>query len=120
MLGEIEHITPEELHEIIQSDSDALVFHIFNVKKFEAEHIPHSISLPAKNMELLQELVPDKYRQIILYDQGDESDNLSVAVHKLNEMKYTNLAILKNGLEAWKEAGYKLHGKEHMDMDMDN
>jgi len=114
MLNDIKYINPDELQAIIQSDSESLVLHIFDVKKFEAEHIPQSISLPAKNIELLQELVPDKYRQIILYDEKDESDNLSIAVNKLNEMKYTNLAILKNGLEAWKKNGLKLRGREHI------
>ena len=108
------HIKPAELNEVIQDDSDELVLHVFDAKAFESELIPHSISLPAKNIELLQELVHDKERPLIVYDQAGASDNLAIACNKLQQMGYSHISILDGGLDAWKEAGFNLHGKKHV------
>ena len=59
-------------------------------------------------------LLPDPDTRIVLMDSGEESldpqwrGRANRAAAKLSELGYTDLAVMKGGLKAWREAGYEV------------
>jgi len=59
-------------------------------------------------------LLPDPNTRIVLMDSGEEAldpqwaGRANRAAARLSEMGYTNLAVVKDGLKAWRDAGYEV------------
>src|SRR5882762_453392 len=59
-------------------------------------------------------LLPDSGTRIVLMDSGDETHDpqwagrANRAAAKLSEMGYTNVAVMKGGLKAWRDSGYEV------------
>ena len=109
-----EYVEPKELKNILKSENNTLVLHIFDDENFEQEHIPGSYSAPVKRFKIIPDLVEEKDREIILYGEDENSSQTSSALNKLENMGFTNIKILEGGLNAWKSEGYPLHGKKHI------
>jgi len=114
MTDQYDQINVENLYKRLQESQEPLIIHVFGIKAFEAEHIPKSINAPAKNIDILKELVHDQAREIVIYDKNGQSSELNIALNKLEGMGYSNLHILEGGIEAWRDAGYALNGKDHV------
>ena len=56
-------------------------------------------------------LLPDPHTRIVLMDSGDEAQDpqwagrANRAAAKLSQLGYTNVAVMKGGLKAWRDAG---------------
>ncbi len=59
-------------------------------------------------------LLPDPNTRIVLMDSGEEAHDpqwagrANRAAARLSQMGYTDLAVMKGGLKAWREAGYEV------------
>ncbi len=55
-------------------------------------------------------LLPDPDTRIVLMDSGEEGQTgrANRAAARLSKMGYTNLAVVKDGLKAWRDAGYEV------------
>ena len=59
-------------------------------------------------------LLPDPHTRIVLMDSGEEghdrqwSGRANRAAGRLSELGYTDLAVMKGGLKAWRDAGYEV------------
>jgi rhodanese-related sulfurtransferase/predicted metal-dependent enzyme (double-stranded beta helix superfamily) len=55
-------------------------------------------------------LLPDPDTRIVLMDSGEEGQTgrANRAAARLSQMGYTNLAVVKDGLKAWADAGYEV------------
>ena len=59
-------------------------------------------------------LLPDPHTRIVLMDSGEEghdpqwSGRANRAAAKLSALGYTNVAVMKGGLKAWRDAGYEV------------
>ncbi len=59
-------------------------------------------------------LLPDPHTRIVLMDSGDEAADpqwlgrANRAAAKLSQLGYTNVAVMKGGLKAWRDAGYEV------------
>ena len=55
-------------------------------------------------------LLPDPDTRIVLMDSGEEGQTgrANRAAARLQQMGYTNLAVMKGGLKAWRDAGYEV------------
>jgi rhodanese-related sulfurtransferase/predicted metal-dependent enzyme (double-stranded beta helix superfamily) len=59
-------------------------------------------------------LLPDPHTRIVLMDSGEEgrdpqwSGRANRAAAKLSQLGYTDLAVMKDGLKAWRKAGYEV------------
>src|SRR5215204_5566720 len=59
-------------------------------------------------------LLPDPHTRIVLMDSGEEGldpqwgGRANRAAARLSQMGYTNLAVVKDGLRAWRDAGYEV------------
>jgi rhodanese-related sulfurtransferase len=70
-------------------------------------HLLHAVNIPLSKLELnVDLLVPRRSTRIVLAD-GAEGTAERAAV-RLKELGYTNLAVLKGGYQAWKQAGYEI------------
>lgn len=54
----------------------------------------------------IEELIPDKHAEIVLYCGGGFRSAL--AAESLKQMGYTNVLSMEGGIRAWREAGYPL------------
>jgi rhodanese-related sulfurtransferase/predicted metal-dependent enzyme (double-stranded beta helix superfamily) len=92
------------------------VFAFFDVRE-EGEfsiqgHPLFATPLPLSRLEpRALALLPDPHTRIVLMDSGEESQDpqwggrANRAAAKLSQMGYTDLAVMKGGLKAWREAG---------------
>ena len=59
-------------------------------------------------------LLPDPHTRIVLMDSGEESRDpqwagrANRAAAQLSRLGYTNIAVMKGGLEAWRDAGHEV------------
>ena len=59
-------------------------------------------------------LLPDPHTRIVLMDSGDEAQDppwtgrANRAAARLSRLGYTNIAVMKGGLKAWRDAGYEV------------
>ncbi|MCX7794080.1 MAG: rhodanese-like domain-containing protein [Thermodesulfovibrionales bacterium] len=70
-------------------------------------HIPGAVSVPADRIVTMKDKFPaDKKAPIILYstDTGSSIEAFSI----VRAWGYTNATVLKDGIEAWKKAGYSI------------
>src|SRR5215470_1819560 len=68
-------------------------------------HLLHAVNIPLSKLELnIDALVPRRSTRIVLTDGGEGIAER--AASRLQELGYTNLAVLDGGHPAWKKAGY--------------
>ena len=95
------------------------IFGFFDVRE-EGEfslqgHPLFATPLPLSKLELRAfPLLPHPHTRIVLMDSGDEVEDpqwagrANRAAAKLSQLGYTNVAVMKGGLKAWREAGYEV------------
>jgi rhodanese-related sulfurtransferase/predicted metal-dependent enzyme (double-stranded beta helix superfamily) len=88
------------------------VFAFFDVREegeFSTQGHPlFATPLPLSRLEpRALALLPDPHTRIVLMDDGEEGQmgHANRAAAKLSQMGYTDLAVMKGGLKAWREAG---------------
>lgn len=71
--------------------------------------------LPLSRLEpRVAALLPDPHTRIVLMDSGEESHDpqwagrANRAAARLSKLGYTDLAVMKGGLKAWRDAGYEV------------
>ena len=70
-------------------------------------HLLHAVNIPLSKLELnVDLLVPRRSTRIVLADGGEGAAERAAV--RLKELGYTNLAVLKGGYQAWKQAGYEI------------
>jgi rhodanese-related sulfurtransferase len=77
-------------------------------------HILLSVSAPLNQLELqAPKLVPRRQTRVVVYDGGDEVLAERSAL-RLQELGYSDIAVLAGGTEAWRSAGYELFTGVHV------
>jgi len=102
-------ISAEGLRERLKSYEELAVIDVRDGGVHSSEgHILLSASLPLSHLELrAANVIPRLATEIVVYDGG--GDELARrAAHRLHELGYGNVALLKGGTQAWKKAGYEL------------
>ncbi|MCF8533728.1 MAG: hypothetical protein K9G48_12040 [Reyranella sp.] len=95
------------------------VFALFDVREegeFSTQGHPlFATPLPLSRLEpRALALLPDPYTRIVLMDSGEEgqdpqwSGRANRAAARLSSLGYTNVAVVKGGLKAWRDAGYEV------------
>ena len=95
------------------------VFAFFDVREegeFSTQGHPlFATPLPLSRLEpRALALLPDPHTRIVLMDSGEEghdpqwSGRANRAAAKLSALGYTDLAVMKGGLKAWRDAGYEV------------
>ena len=74
---------------------------------YAKDHPLFAANLPLSRLELeALDRLPRKEAKIVLYDGGEGLAPL--AVQRLRKLGYSNVHLLRGGLEAWRKAGYEL------------
>lgn len=109
-------LTARLVKAMLQSDE---VFAFFDVRE-EGEfsikgHPLFATPLPLSRLEPRAfALLPDPGTRIVLMDSGEPeldpqwAGRANRAAARLSQLGYTNLAVMKDGLKAWREAGYEV------------
>ena len=97
-------ISCEDLARLMASEQRFAVFDVRERGEYNQCQIPNTTSLPRSHIEFrIAELVPDRYVQLIVYDEGGARASLAAAT--LVHLGYRDVAILDDGLSAWQSQG---------------
>lgn len=97
-------IAPEVLHKKIQNGEKTYIVDVRTKEAFEAEHIPHSVSLPGSS---LGNLAPDKDALVVIVFSEQDPAAYEVARNILENKSFPYF-FLEGGFEAWKLGGNQL------------
>ena len=113
----IQFISPAALSRLIKNSSgEYAIIDVREEGSFAREHLLLASNAPLSRLELIMPaLVPRRATQIILCDDDDPQQKLSLrAIEALGRQHYLNLHILQGGVTAWKEAGFELYSGVHV------
>ncbi|HWO42928.1 MAG TPA: molybdopterin-synthase adenylyltransferase MoeB [Candidatus Eisenbacteria bacterium] len=104
---EIPELTPQQVHELLQSNGRShVLLDVREKDEWREGHLEGAVSLPRGFLEIkVESTVPDKNTPIIAYCAGGVRSLLAAKIMK--EMGYQNVASMAGGYTAWKNAGYK-------------
>jgi rhodanese-related sulfurtransferase/polyisoprenoid-binding protein YceI len=104
-------IDPNALARLIESASDLTILDVLLPEHYEAHHLPGAVNACVYEVAFLEtvtKLIPDKNRQIVLYDTSPRSGGGACAAGKLEKEGYTKVCELTGGLEQWVASGRPL------------
>jgi molybdopterin/thiamine biosynthesis adenylyltransferase/rhodanese-related sulfurtransferase len=102
--AEIRELAPEQLSERLQAGHDFTLLDVREADEWRQGHVPGAVFVPRGLLELkVEELVPDRNREVILYCAGAERSVF--AVRSLQEMGYANVSSMAGGFDVWKHKG---------------
>jgi len=100
----IQETTVAETQEKLSSDSNVKLIDVREDKEWDAAHAAKAIHLGKGIIERdIEQLVPDKSTELILYCGGGYRSALAADV--LQTMGYTNVFSMAGGWKAWQESG---------------
>lgn len=103
-------VSAHELQQLILSGSATLI-DVLLPEDFAGRHIPGARNSCVYEMVFLDritELIPDRDRAVVVYDDSGTTLTAGTAKEKLERAGYRNVAVLEGGLQAWQAAGYPL------------
>jgi len=107
----IQTIEPKGLLKKLNSNEHFILIYTLDKEAYKAKHIPGSINIPIEDIDIVENIIPDKNEEIIVYCANSDCKSSRKAVKKMIEMGYTNVIDFEKGLAGWRLAGYKLTGE---------
>lgn len=105
----IREVTVEETQQRMSANPDTRVLDVREDNEWEAAHAAGATHLGKGIIERdIEELVPDKATEVILYCGGGFRSALAADV--LQQMGYTNVFSMAGGWKAWKDSGAPTEG----------
>jgi rhodanese-related sulfurtransferase len=102
------YLTPSELRaEVENNDRDVIILDIRSREEFARGHIPSALNIPHDELHsrALDELPESKLLVISSFECSN--DELSVVIRdELRQFGYAKVAVLKNGIDGWTQAGF--------------
>lgn len=98
----------DELMRLIHEPRNGLaIIETLPAKYFHGGHLPGAINVPNDERfeSAIQQAVPDKDRQVIVYCWNSYCQCAFDAARKMELIGYTNVYVYEEGKEAWQEAG---------------
>ena len=114
-LHQAQEVDCPELYALLKSEHPPTILDILPPEYYEKIRIPSALNACAFNadfIDLVQEISADQNDLIVVYGVGEDSLDWRVAVDKLHHAGYSNVSVLKAGIEGWVEAGYSVDGTE--------
>lgn len=110
-----QELSCSELHTLLINEHPPIVLDVLPPEHYSKVRLPsaqNACVFDVRFMELVHEVVTGVDDPIIIYGAGQDSYDWSVAWKKLHHAGYTNLSVLKAGIEGWLVAGYPVDGTE--------
>ncbi|MDX1672950.1 MAG: rhodanese-like domain-containing protein [Balneolaceae bacterium] len=108
----LRRISAQDLKKRLQSDNRPVLINALSRDAYRAKRIPGSISIPTEDIEMIENIVPDKNQDIVVYCANEDCDASPNAASALMDNGYENVWDFEAGLAGWKNAGYTLRGNE--------
>ena len=109
-------LSAQQVKDMLKSGEVFAFFDVREEGEFSTQGHPlFATPLPLSRLEpRALALLPDPGTRIVLMDSGDDAQDpqwagrANRAAARLSQLGYTNLAVMKGGLKAWREAGYEV------------
>lgn len=100
-------IHAKDLKSLITSGHELAILDVREEGVYSEGHLLYASSLPLSKLEpSIFQLVPRKGAPIALCDDGDGLSER--AAERLAEFGYTDVAVLENGMQGWRDAGHEV------------
>lgn len=105
--SEISEVDVEYVQQRIESGDEVVIVDVRERDEFVDGHIEGTEFIPRGFLDLrIESLIPDKTRPVVLYCAGGTRSAL--AARTLHELGYEDVASMRGGFAAWKQAGYPI------------
>ena len=104
----------KDLKLLLSEKSDIVLIDLLPPEHFAKVHIPNAKNACVFFVSFLDDLaavVPDKQTSVVVYGSSIRSQDVAMALEKLDRAGYQQVSFLKGGLEAWRGAGYDIEGE---------
>ena len=105
-------LTVQQVKAMLGTDEIFAFFDVREEGEFSTQGHPlFATPLPLSRLEPRAfALLPDPATRIVLMDSGEEGQTgrANRAAARLSQLGYTNLAVMKGGAKAWRDAGYEI------------
>lgn len=108
----VQRATAEVLFEELQTNQRPVVINALSEEAYIAERIPGSISIPAENADRINNIIPDKDQDIVVYCANADCQASAQLAETLIDKGYSRVRDFEEGLAGWKEQGYNLVGHD--------
>jgi rhodanese-related sulfurtransferase len=101
-------VTAQDLKKMLHDGDELALIDVREQAVFFAGHLLFACCIPLSRLELtFADLVPRRATRIVLCDGGDMQRS-TTAADKLATFGYSDVRLLENGVEGWKQAGFEL------------
>ena len=105
----MDKISPLKLKQLLLGEEEFALIDVREQGAFSKSHLLFAVCVPLSHLELLiGDLVPHKHTRLVIVSDSASEDFGSRAVHRLDELEYTNVVLLEGGIAAWRSAGLEL------------
>jgi polyisoprenoid-binding protein YceI len=104
----------KDLKLLLSEKSDIVLIDLLPPEHFDKVHIPSAKNACVFFVSFLDDLaavVPDKQTSVVVYGSSIRSQDVEMALEKLDRAGYEQVSFLKGGLEAWRGVGYDIEGE---------
>jgi rhodanese-related sulfurtransferase len=104
-------IEPGRLKSMLRDGAELALLDVREQGPFSRCHLLFAACVPLSRLELMiDDLVPRRVARTVIVDGGedDEAGLAPRAALRLGELGYTDVAVLRGGVEGWRAAGYEL------------
>ncbi len=108
-------ITTEALKALMDADKKVVVVNVLSAEAYSKEHIAGSISMPLGEIEALAFEFLRKDEPVVLYCGSSACRTSETAGPKLEKLGFTDVRRYEEGIEGWREAGYRIEGSGFID-----
>lgn len=108
----IQRTTAEVLFDKLNSNERPVLINALDEEAYMAKRIPGSINIPTEKADYIENIVPDKDQDIVVYCANEDCTASPKLAEKLMEKGYTRVWDFEEGLAGWRKEGYELVGQE--------
>jgi sulfur-carrier protein adenylyltransferase/sulfurtransferase len=114
--SEIREISTADLNSLMQRPEPLIVIDVREHNEFVQGHLPGAMFIPRGSLELrIESAAPDRNQEICLYcGRGNRS---ALAARSLQEMGYTHVYSLAEGISQWRKEGRSIEFPREPDID---
>jgi rhodanese-related sulfurtransferase len=100
-------ISRDEVQQKIDNGGDVALIETLPAESFEDFHLPGAVNVPLDEQfeEHIQQEVPDKNQEVVVYCASSDCDASVKAARKLQSMGYKQIYDYEAGKADWKAAG---------------
>ncbi|CAP44490.1 rhodanese-like domain-containing protein [Bordetella petrii] len=102
-----QYVDARELKAWIHDEAELALLDVREHGQFGENHLFFAVPLPYSELELhIARLVPRKGTRTVIYGDARTAGAVLAAAQALERLGYSQVHVLRGGIEAWREAGY--------------